>query len=97
MRIFSFHLMPYPGLPPDYEGPAWITCPNEFFDPRLGGELYNRYIDDLIYAEELGFDGVFSSKGDEQALVRQVASLFRMADMQAAKAARITGLPSASR
>ena len=58
MRFFSFHLMPYPDLPPDYDGPAWITCPNELFDPRLGGELYNRYIDELVYAEELGFDGV---------------------------------------
>jgi alkanesulfonate monooxygenase SsuD/methylene tetrahydromethanopterin reductase-like flavin-dependent oxidoreductase (luciferase family) len=50
--------MPYPGLPPDYEGPAWITCPNSFFDPVLGGEIYNRYIDELLYAEEVGFDGV---------------------------------------
>jgi alkanesulfonate monooxygenase SsuD/methylene tetrahydromethanopterin reductase-like flavin-dependent oxidoreductase (luciferase family) len=58
VRFFSFHLMPYPGLPPDYDGPAWVTCPNEFFDPKLGGALYNRYIDELVYAEELGFDGV---------------------------------------
>jgi alkanesulfonate monooxygenase SsuD/methylene tetrahydromethanopterin reductase-like flavin-dependent oxidoreductase (luciferase family) len=58
VRFFSFHLMPYPGLPPDYDGPAWITCPNEFFDPAAGGALYNRYIDELVYAEELGFDGV---------------------------------------
>jgi alkanesulfonate monooxygenase SsuD/methylene tetrahydromethanopterin reductase-like flavin-dependent oxidoreductase (luciferase family) len=58
VRFFSFHLMPYPDLPADYDGPAWITCPNELFDPRLGGELYNRYIDELVYAEELGFDGV---------------------------------------
>jgi alkanesulfonate monooxygenase SsuD/methylene tetrahydromethanopterin reductase-like flavin-dependent oxidoreductase (luciferase family) len=58
MRFFSFHLMPYPGLPSTYEGPAWVTCPNDLFDPRLGGELYNRYIDELVLAEELGFDGV---------------------------------------
>ncbi|HLN05781.1 MAG TPA: LLM class flavin-dependent oxidoreductase [Acidimicrobiales bacterium] len=58
MRIFSFHLMPYPALPADYRGPAWITCPNEFFDPALGSQLYNRYLDELLYAEELGFDGV---------------------------------------
>jgi alkanesulfonate monooxygenase SsuD/methylene tetrahydromethanopterin reductase-like flavin-dependent oxidoreductase (luciferase family) len=58
MRIFNFHLMPYTGLPDDYEGPAWITCPNEFFDPQLGNELYNRYLDELVYSEELGFDGV---------------------------------------
>lgn len=58
MRIFNFHLMPYTGLPEDYDGPAWVTCPNEFFDPVLGGELYNRYLDELVYSEELGFDGV---------------------------------------
>jgi alkanesulfonate monooxygenase SsuD/methylene tetrahydromethanopterin reductase-like flavin-dependent oxidoreductase (luciferase family) len=58
MRIFNFHLMPYTGLPRDYDGPAWITCPNEFFDPVLGGQLYNRYLDELVYSEELGFDGV---------------------------------------
>jgi alkanesulfonate monooxygenase SsuD/methylene tetrahydromethanopterin reductase-like flavin-dependent oxidoreductase (luciferase family) len=58
VRFFSFHLMPYPALPSDYTGPAWITCPNRFFDPELGGRLYNRYLDELCYAEELGFDGV---------------------------------------
>jgi alkanesulfonate monooxygenase SsuD/methylene tetrahydromethanopterin reductase-like flavin-dependent oxidoreductase (luciferase family) len=58
MRLFSFHLMPYPGLPEDYHGPAWITCPNELFDPALGTQIYNRYLDELIYADELGFDGV---------------------------------------
>lgn len=58
MRFFSFHLMPYPALPPDYEGPAWVTCPNQLFDPAVGHEVYNRYLDELVYAEELGFDGV---------------------------------------
>ncbi|MGO9343384.1 MAG: LLM class flavin-dependent oxidoreductase [Acidimicrobiales bacterium] len=58
MRVFSFHLMPYPDLPDDYEGPAWITCPNSLYDPAAGGALYNRYIDELVHAEELGFDGV---------------------------------------
>src|ERR1700730_6224533 len=58
MRVFSFHLMPYPALPPDYDGPAWITCPNSLFDPAVGHEIYNRYLDELVYADELGFDGV---------------------------------------
>jgi alkanesulfonate monooxygenase SsuD/methylene tetrahydromethanopterin reductase-like flavin-dependent oxidoreductase (luciferase family) len=50
--------MPYPALPESYDGPAWVTCPNELFDPAVGHEVYNRYLDELIYAEELGFDGV---------------------------------------
>jgi alkanesulfonate monooxygenase SsuD/methylene tetrahydromethanopterin reductase-like flavin-dependent oxidoreductase (luciferase family) len=58
MRFFSFHLMPYPALPEDYDGPAWVTCPNEFFDPAVGTRIYNEYLDQLIYAEALGFDGV---------------------------------------
>jgi hypothetical protein len=36
MRFFNFHLMPYPSLPEDYDGPAWVTCPNELFDPEVG-------------------------------------------------------------
>jgi alkanesulfonate monooxygenase SsuD/methylene tetrahydromethanopterin reductase-like flavin-dependent oxidoreductase (luciferase family) len=58
MRFFSFHLMPYPALPDDYDGPAWVTCPNSLFDPAVGTQIYNRYLDELILAEELGFDGV---------------------------------------
>ena len=58
MRFFSFHLMPYPALPTDYDGPAWVTCPNAFFDPAVGTRVYNEYLDQLIAAEDLGFDGV---------------------------------------
>ncbi|MEA2624532.1 MAG: hypothetical protein QOD06_577 [Candidatus Binatota bacterium] len=58
MKFFFFHLMPYPHLPADYEGPAWVKCPNRFYDPAAGTSLYNRYLDELAYADELGFDGV---------------------------------------
>jgi alkanesulfonate monooxygenase SsuD/methylene tetrahydromethanopterin reductase-like flavin-dependent oxidoreductase (luciferase family) len=58
VRFFSFHLMPYPALPPDYDGPAWVTCPNSLFDPEVGHAIYNRYLDELVAAERLGFDGV---------------------------------------
>src|SRR5438874_5366688 len=50
--------MPWPHLPADYRGPAWITCPNELYDPARGHDLYNRYLDELELAEQLGFDGV---------------------------------------
>lgn len=58
MDIYFFHLMPWPYLPEEYRGPAWIRCPNELYDPQRGVGVYNRYIDELVYAEELGFDGV---------------------------------------
>ena len=58
MRFFSFHLMPYIGLDPAYEGPAWVTVPNALYDPKIGSDLYNRYLDESSLAEDLGFDGV---------------------------------------
>ena len=58
MDFYFFHLMPWPHLPRDYTGPAWVTCPNAYYDASRGHQLYNRYLDELLYAEELGFDGV---------------------------------------
>jgi alkanesulfonate monooxygenase SsuD/methylene tetrahydromethanopterin reductase-like flavin-dependent oxidoreductase (luciferase family) len=61
MKIFLFHLMPYAYVDPDYDkeyDTCWVTYPNSNFDPVKGHELYNRYLDELEYAEELGFDGV---------------------------------------
>ena len=31
---------------------------NGAYDPKLGAELYNRYLDEKVYAEEMGFDGL---------------------------------------
>jgi len=58
VKVFCFHLMSWPHLPADYEGPAWVWCPNRFYDPQEGQRLYNEYLGLLEHAEELGFDGV---------------------------------------
>jgi alkanesulfonate monooxygenase SsuD/methylene tetrahydromethanopterin reductase-like flavin-dependent oxidoreductase (luciferase family) len=60
MKSYLFHLMPYPELPPDFDSyeAASVTYPNKHFDPKVGHQLYNRYLDELEYAEELGFEGV---------------------------------------
>jgi alkanesulfonate monooxygenase SsuD/methylene tetrahydromethanopterin reductase-like flavin-dependent oxidoreductase (luciferase family) len=61
MRCFAFHLMPWDRLPADfatkYES-AWTWLPNSIYDPAHGHTLYNRYLDELCLADELGFDGV---------------------------------------
>ncbi len=31
---------------------------NGDYNPRIGAELYNRYLDEKVYAEEMGFDGL---------------------------------------
>ena len=61
MNVILFHLMGYADL--DFEATkqyetVWVNLPNSFYDPVKGHKLYNRYLDELEYAEELGFDGV---------------------------------------
>jgi alkanesulfonate monooxygenase SsuD/methylene tetrahydromethanopterin reductase-like flavin-dependent oxidoreductase (luciferase family) len=63
MEIHFFHLMPWPYLPADFDDherypSTWVTLSNSLYDPRQGHKLYNRYLDEMEYAEELGFDGV---------------------------------------
>jgi len=58
MRIFQFHLMSWPFLPASYDGPAWVWCPNELYDPKEGHKLYQEYLSQLEAAEGFGFDGV---------------------------------------
>jgi alkanesulfonate monooxygenase SsuD/methylene tetrahydromethanopterin reductase-like flavin-dependent oxidoreductase (luciferase family) len=35
-----------------------LELSNAEYDPKLGSYLYNRYLDEKLYAEEMGFDGV---------------------------------------
>ncbi len=61
MKIFNFHLMPYVHADLDAiekNGTAWITFSNSHYDPGKGAELYHRFLDELEYADKLGFDGV---------------------------------------
>lgn len=61
MQFFTFHLMPWDRLPDDFDqkySSAWTWLPNSIYEPKHGHELYNRYLDELVLAEELGFDGV---------------------------------------
>ena len=60
MDVFLFHLMPYPETPENFDDyqTSWLTYPRKHFDPRKGQQLYKEYLDQLVYAEDLGFDGV---------------------------------------
>ncbi len=61
MKVFTFHLMPYASLDMNFMEKyraAWVVLPNTYYDPKIGHELYNRYLDELELAAELGFDGI---------------------------------------
>ena len=55
MKFIAFHLMPYADLgsldtDTKYDS-AWVTLPNSYYDPVKGHALYNRYLDELEYAD----------------------------------------------
>jgi alkanesulfonate monooxygenase SsuD/methylene tetrahydromethanopterin reductase-like flavin-dependent oxidoreductase (luciferase family) len=59
MEFVCFHLMPYRPLDMAErrkERSAWVVLPNSLYDPVKGAKEYKSYIDQLVYAEELGFD-----------------------------------------
>lgn len=61
MHIMSFSERAYINVPEDLiieNGSSYFGIPNKHFDAQIGGRLMNEYLDERVYAEELGFDGV---------------------------------------
>src|SRR2546427_375605 len=61
MKFTWFNLMPWPYLPDDFREQnrsVWVDIPNTLYDPRKGHFVYHEYMDQLEYAEALGFDGI---------------------------------------
>jgi alkanesulfonate monooxygenase SsuD/methylene tetrahydromethanopterin reductase-like flavin-dependent oxidoreductase (luciferase family) len=61
MKFTWFNLMPWPYLPDDFRQKhrsVWVDIPSSLYDPVRGHALYNTYLDELEYAETLGFDGI---------------------------------------
>src|SRR5437667_6920341 len=54
------HFMPYVHLPENHKDykTTWVDFPNKFYDPDKGHELYQRYFEQLILADRLGFDAI---------------------------------------
>jgi alkanesulfonate monooxygenase SsuD/methylene tetrahydromethanopterin reductase-like flavin-dependent oxidoreductase (luciferase family) len=49
--------MPYPHLPPHEDLTTMrVSLPNRLFDPAIGADLYNRYLDEYLIASELGLN-----------------------------------------
>ena len=58
---YYFTELPYPAFPEsEVDGyPSMrLTFPNTYFNPNTAHDLFNRYLDEYQYAEEVGFDGL---------------------------------------
>lgn len=60
MRFNVMHFMPYAHLPENHKEykSTWVSFPNKYFDADKGHDLYNRYLQELVLADKLGFDGI---------------------------------------
>src|SRR5579885_1869509 len=61
MKFTWFHLMPYRFLPEDFKDKyrsVWVDIPRNLYDPKVGHRLYNDYLDQLEFADAMGFDGL---------------------------------------
>ena len=57
MDCWYFTEMPYPYLPPaSGVSTHWVSLSNSHFDPRKGADLYNRYLDEYMVADEAGLN-----------------------------------------
>lgn len=61
MRIYWFHLMPYRELPPTFSQDVhsvWVDVPQHYFESEKVNRFYNDYLDELEFADRMGFDGI---------------------------------------
>ena len=60
LRFNSMHFMPYAHLPENHKElkSVWVDFSNKNYDPDKGYDLYQRYIKELVLADQLGFDAI---------------------------------------
>lgn len=56
MRVFHFSEEPYPDAWDPSLDSYRVTLPNAVCDPQVASDLYHRYLDEWMLADELGFD-----------------------------------------
>lgn len=100
MKAFYFSETAYPYLPPaeTYES-IRVTLPNRFYDPVKGAELFDRYIDEWLIAEDEGMDLMVNEHHQTATCVDPCAPLLLTALARLSKKARllILGNPVSNR
>ena len=61
MKFHWFHGMPWPHLPVDFRADnrsVWVDADSRLYDAVEGHRLYHEYLNQLEFAERVGFDGL---------------------------------------
>lgn len=60
LRFNVMHFMPYAHLPENHKEfkSTWVNFSNKHYDPEKGFRLYQRYFEQLVLADRLGYDAI---------------------------------------
>jgi alkanesulfonate monooxygenase SsuD/methylene tetrahydromethanopterin reductase-like flavin-dependent oxidoreductase (luciferase family) len=86
--MFIGHFTEEPWQDPNWKeewGSGIFTVSNSLYDPQIATKLYHRYLDEKVYAEEMGFDGLMLNEHHSAPFCMQGVT-----NVQAAILARIT-------
>jgi len=100
MRAWFFSENAYHLLPPAEEYDSIrVKLPNRYYDPKLGADLYHRFIDEWLMAEELGLEIMVNEHHQTATNVNPSAAVIMGALGRVTRSARllILGNPIANR
>lgn len=99
MRIYHFSEEPYPDVWSPDRPSLRVTLPNELCDPKRANELYHRYIDEWMLADELGFDIMLNEHHSTATCLTASANLMLAILARVTKRARllVLGVPVCNR
>ena len=98
MEAWHFTEMPYPDVPDTLKNTR-VVIPNKYFDPKVGADLYNRYLDEHLIADELGLNIMLNEHHQSSGCIDAAAPLPAAILARQTKKARICilGNPIANR
>ena len=100
MRIFHFSEGAFHQLPDEEDyASVRVSLPNRYYDPKVGADLYHRYLDEWLIADDLGLDIMINEHHQTPTCVDPAAPLLLSILARQSKKARllILGNPIANR
>lgn len=77
MFIGHFNEQPWQDVQEGYPGVFNIGLSDSKYDPVHGAKLYNRFLDEKLYAEEVGFEGLMLNEHHATAFCMQASPTLR--------------------
>jgi alkanesulfonate monooxygenase SsuD/methylene tetrahydromethanopterin reductase-like flavin-dependent oxidoreductase (luciferase family) len=92
MRAYHFTEMPYPYVPEEVEKSyqsARVILPSSYMDPKILADLYDRYLDEYVMADELGLDIMLNEHHQTMTCLDVCVPLSAAAVIQRTKQAKV--------